>query len=201
MNFQTLDQMPQKKNLKIWAVLTEWQGISFNEKGNKVLACKVRDDNNVEHKVRLYEGKGTLPEANLTGQRMEFDLSWYSGSYQNKPYTGYSGFWTHGALPQAPQNAPQGQPQPRQATNSSKSDVGGGEERRKYRGMCLSYCKDLVVAGKMQLEGIYACADEMSAWIYGEKVQVPPPQSFTDFTEEHPVDKDDYKDPSEPAPF
>lgn len=112
MNFQAVDQAAGK-NVTMWATLTAWEGIAFTTKQAKYLSCKLVDDDGVEHKCRIYEGKGSLPGQEYLNKKMEFSISSYQGTYQGSPYTGYSGFWSHGAVkgsqggPQSPQNAPE----------------------------------------------------------------------------------------------
>ena len=117
MNFQAIDQA-SGKNVKIWATLFVWESIAFTPNQAKYLSCKLRDDDGVEHKCRIYEGKGSLPGQENLNKRLEFSLSCYQGTtQQNQPYTGYSGFWSHGATTSAPQNTQQAPSQPAQATN------------------------------------------------------------------------------------
>ncbi len=112
MNFQAVDQAAGK-NVTIWATLNTWDGIAFTPNQAKYLSCKLVDDNGVSHKCRIYEGKGSLPWQEHLNKRMEFNLSTYEGTYQGGKYTGYSGFWSHGAVKtsqntsQSPQNAPE----------------------------------------------------------------------------------------------
>jgi len=122
MNFQAVEQA-NGKNVTIWATMASWEGIAFSTNQAKYLSCKLTDDNGIEHKCRIYEGKGTLPGQEYLEKRMEFSLKCYQGNYQGKPYTGYSGFWSHGATkgsqntPQAPQNAPQSTNAPKRGNN------------------------------------------------------------------------------------
>jgi hypothetical protein len=114
MNFNAVDQA-DGKNVTMWATLNTWDGIAFTTNQAKYLSCKLTDDNGVEHKCRIYEGKGTLPGQENLEKRMEFSLSSYQGNYKGQPYTGYSGFWSHGAVPQNNSQSPQ---KATQATNS-----------------------------------------------------------------------------------
>ena len=128
MNFQAIDQA-DGKNVAIWATLTSWEGIAFTPNQAKYLSCKLKDDNNIEHKCRIYEGKGTLPGQEHLNNRMQFSVGSYQGNYKGQPYTGYSGFWSHGATASAPQNQQQAPSQAPQSTNpqqqgNNDNDVG-----------------------------------------------------------------------------
>ena len=117
MNFQAVDQA-NGENVTMWATLANWDGISFSRNNAKLLTCKLKDDNNVEHKCRIYEGKGSLPGQENLNKRLEFSLSCYQGTtQQSQPYTGYSGFWSHGTTTSAPQGGQQAPSQPAQGTN------------------------------------------------------------------------------------
>lgn len=130
MNFQAVDQA-NGKNVTIWATLTTWEGIAFTPNQAKYLACKLVDDNGVEHKCRIYEGKGTLPGQENLNKKLQFILSSYKGSTQKgQPYTGYSGFWSHGATTNTPQSSPQVPPQPAQATNPPRQGNNDVEIRK-----------------------------------------------------------------------
>lgn len=131
MNFQTVDESPQNQNITMFAALISWEGISFSANQKKYLTCKLQDDDGVKHTCRIYEGKDQIPDESRLGQRLEFSISWYSGTSQRGKYTGYSGFWNSNAQvnqptpPQGPggpeppplrrQQAPQ---QPAQATRT-----------------------------------------------------------------------------------
>jgi hypothetical protein len=115
MNFQAVDQA-KGKNVDMWATLDTWDGIAFTTNQAKYLSCKLTDDNGVDHKCRIYEGKGSLPGQEHLEKRMEFSIGSYQGNYKGQPYTGYSGFWSHGAVKgsQSPQKSAQ-------ATNTSQT--------------------------------------------------------------------------------
>lgn len=123
MNFQAVEQA-DGKNLMMWATLFAWEGIAFTTKQAKYLSCKLRDDNGVEHKCRIYEGKGTLPGQEHLEKRMQFSIGSYQGNYNGQPYTGYSGFWSHGAT-NSPQNTQQGT---QQAAHSTKAPQTGNND-------------------------------------------------------------------------
>ena len=122
MNFQAVDQA-NGKNVTMWATLSAWEGIAFTPNQAKYLACKLIDDDGVEHKCRIYEGKGSLPGQENLNKKLQFSLSCYEGTYQGGKYTGYSGFWSHGAVqgsqdsPQSPQNEPESTNAPQQGNN------------------------------------------------------------------------------------
>ena len=125
MNFNAVDQA-NGKNVTMWATLTTWDGIAFSTNQAKYLTCKLSDENGVEHKCRIYEGKGSCPGQEHLNKRMEFSLSSYQGNYNGQPYTGYSGFWSHGAT-KGSQDSPQSSLQSTQATNppqTGDNDVG-----------------------------------------------------------------------------
>lgn len=126
MNFQAVDQA-NGKNVTIWATLSTWDDISFSTNQKKLLTCKLKDDAGVEHKCRIYEGKGSLPGQEHLEKRMEFNLSTFQGMYENKPYTGYSGFWSHGTV-QGLQDTPQSPPQAAQPTNHQQPAPQGKKE-------------------------------------------------------------------------
>ncbi len=115
MNFQAVDQA-NGENVTMWATMTSWEGIAFTPNQAKYLMCKLTDDNGVDHKCRIYEGKGALPGQEHLNKRMEFSIGSYQGNYKGNPYTGYSGFWSHGAV-NKPQDSPQSPQSPAQPTN------------------------------------------------------------------------------------
>jgi len=121
MNFQAVDQA-NGKNVTIWATMTEHLGVTQKD-GKLKLKCKLTDDNGILHNVHIHKGNGELPDVNNLGQRMEFNLSKFQSTYDNKPYTGYSGFWSHGATkgsqstPQSPQTNAQATNAPRKGSN------------------------------------------------------------------------------------
>lgn len=119
MNFQAVDQA-NGKNVAMWATLSTWEGLAFTQNQAKYLSCKLRDDAGIEHKCRIYEGKGSLPGQEHLNQRMEFNIGSYQGTYNNQPYTGYSGFWSHGATTSAPQGSQQTPSQPAQPMNTQQ---------------------------------------------------------------------------------
>ncbi len=120
MNFQAIDQAAGK-NVTMWATMDTWDSIAFTPNQAKYLSCKLTDDDGVGHSCRIYEGKGTLPEKDNEKQRLEFLLSCYHGTTsKGQPYTGYSGFWSHGAV--------QGSQQPAQATNYQQPAPQGKKE-------------------------------------------------------------------------
>ena len=120
MSFQAVDQAAGK-NVAMWATLTTWEGVAFTTNQAKYLSCKLVDDNGVSHKCRIYEGKGSLPGQEHLNKRMEFNLSTYEGTYQGGKYTGYSGFWSHGAV-KTSQDSQQAPSQPAGVTNPPQPD-------------------------------------------------------------------------------
>ena len=127
MNFQAVDQA-NGENVMMWATLDTWDSIAFTPNQAKYLACKLIDDDGVGYKCRIYEGKGSLPGKENEKQRLEFNLSCYKGTTsKGRSYTGYSGFWSHGATTSAPQGgfqASQNHPQSPKAPQMGKYDVG-----------------------------------------------------------------------------
>ncbi len=115
----------------MFGILTEVGGVTTSSQGKPVCKCKITDDAGESHTVNIYQGKGQLPTPVQLNQRCQFNLSTYQGTYQNTPYTGYSGFWdsktqvaqqTVGGYPKL---SPQGQQAPQQAAQrpNAKKDV------------------------------------------------------------------------------
>ena len=115
MNFQAIDQA-NGNNVTIWATMTEHLGVTQKD-GKLKLKCKLKDDNGVTHNAHIHKGNGELPGTEHLEKRMEFSLSTFQGTYNGQPYTGYSGFWSHGAATSAPQNTQQAPSPPAQGTN------------------------------------------------------------------------------------
>lgn len=115
MNFQQITQANGNK-LMMFGVFTQVGGAEFSQQGKPKSKCKIRDDNNEEHTVHIYQGTGQLPMPQNLGQRYQFSISSFQGTtQQGQVYTGYSGFWQSGT--QVNQNAQQAPQQPAQATN------------------------------------------------------------------------------------
>jgi len=134
-NFQAVDQA-NGKNVTIWATLTEHLGVTQKD-GKLKLKCKLKDDDGVLHSVHVHKGNGELPSVEHLNQRMEFNLSTFQGKYDNKPYTGYSGFWSHGAT-KGSQSTPQKPPQPAQRPNAPKQGSNDVEIRKSV--VCAYLC-------------------------------------------------------------
>ena len=106
----------------MFGTFVEEGGATFNTNNKEKSTSKIRDDNNVQHNVHLYKGKGRLPDGSNIGQRHQFSLSRFKGTNPStqQPYTGYSGFWqadarvNQGGQQQATQ-------QPQQAVQSEQS--------------------------------------------------------------------------------
>lgn len=158
MNFQAVDQAGGK-NITMWATLFAWEGLAFTTNQAKYLSCKLRDDDGIEHKCRIYEGKGALPGQESLNQRMEFSLSTFQGNYKGQPYTGYSGFWSHGATTSAPQNTQQAPSQPTQPTNYQPPA---------QQGMKMPDTYAYPVTPKTQERMAASIACQCAAQIYGE---------------------------------
>jgi len=114
MSFQAVDQA-NGNNIKIWATMTEHLGVTQKD-GKFKLKCKLQDDDGVTHNAHIHKGNGELPSVEHLNQRMEFNLRTFQGIRQGQPYTGYSGFWSHGAT-NTSQNTQQAPSQPAQPTN------------------------------------------------------------------------------------
>ncbi len=139
MNFQAVDQA-NGKNVTMWATMDTWDSIAFTPNQAKYLSCKLTDDDGVGHNCRIYEGKGTLPEKDNEKQRLEFLLSCYhSTTSKGQSYTGYSGFWSHGAT-KSPQNSHQEPQQPAQSTNAPQQGDNDAEIRKCL--VCAYLCTD-----------------------------------------------------------
>lgn len=106
MNFQQVKQA-NGNNITMFGTFDEIGGVALTQNQKQVCKCKIRDDNNEGHLVRLY---GTMPTPALLNMRQEFSLSSYQGKnpQTGQPYTGFSGFWNDRAMVnQVPANAPQ----------------------------------------------------------------------------------------------
>ena len=106
------------------------------------------DDDGVEHKCRIYEGKGSLPGQEYLNKRLEFSIGSYQGTYQGQPYTSYSGFWSHGAV-----NAPQNQQQaPRQGTPATnyQRPVPQGKKEPNWDAIAKGKVRCAVLCGMLQ---------------------------------------------------
>lgn len=110
---------------------TDVGGLQYTPQRKAKAICKIRDDAGEEHNVHIYQGKGQLPGPEQCNQRCQFNLSTFQGTYQNKSYTGYSGFWnSQGQASQAPQQntqqAPQNPPQRSQGAAPAPNAPQGG---------------------------------------------------------------------------
>lgn len=133
MNFQAVIQA-NGKLIQMFGVLTEVGGATLSSSQKPVCKCKITDDAGESHTVNIYKGKGQLPTPEQLGQRCQFNISTYQGTYQNNPYTGYSGFWN--AEAQVGQQAPpQGQQAPSRSAQrpNAKEDVDCAQEQRMIR--------------------------------------------------------------------
>jgi len=138
MNFQTVEAA-NGELATMFGTFVEVGGGQETESGKLKAVCKIRDDVGITHKVHIHQGNGELPTVMQLNLRCQFSISTFAGSYQGKPYTGYSGFWNSQTQvapqtqQQAPQNIPQGgrwtPPQGRQALSrpqqqpNAKKDV------------------------------------------------------------------------------
>lgn len=168
MNFQAVDQN-NGENVTMWATLSKWEGIAFTTNQAKYLSCKLVDDNGVEHKCRIYEGKGTLPGQECLNQRLEFNISSYQGNYKGQPYTGYSGFWSHGAT-KGSQNTQQAPSQPAQATNYQQPAPQGKKEPAKeddaYKMVRDNVTCSFIQSGELKLDDLsIEVATAINKWV------------------------------------
>ena len=102
MNWQTVEQA-NGQNVPMNGTITEICGEGVNEKSGKPWKkVKVNDGTKI-HNVTLRGD--TLPGPDALNKLSSFTLATYQGTYQNKAYTGYSGFWNGVAQgqPQQPQ--------------------------------------------------------------------------------------------------
>lgn len=137
MNFAAAEQIKdQKENdypktVAMVGEITEFMGEGITESSGKPWKkVKVKDTTGALHNVML---RGTLPDVTVKNQNSNFSIACYTGTYQNKPYTGYSGFWNgilegpqepaqqEQAPPSTPEDTPQqGKNSPRQAANAKQ---------------------------------------------------------------------------------
>ena len=116
MNWQTVEQA-NGQNAQMNGTITEFCGEGINEKSGKPWKkVKVTDGNKI-HNVTLRGD--TLPGPDALDKPSSFTLATYQGTYQNKQYTGYSGFWN--GLAQG-QPAPQGFSQSAQKLGNKKQE-------------------------------------------------------------------------------
>lgn len=130
MNFQQVEQ-GNGKLVQMFGVFTEIGGLQYTPQQKAKAICKIRDDTGVEHKVHIYQGRGQLPSPEQFNQRCQFNLSTFQGTYEGKPYTGYSGFWQQDqqqSLP--PKKAQQPPQQAAQQPNGHQNDRNTSIERQ-----------------------------------------------------------------------
>lgn len=121
MNFQQVEQ-GNGNLVQMFGTFTEIGGLQYTPQQKAKAVCKIRDDAGVIHNVHIYQGNGQLPQPAQSNQRCQFNLSTFQGTYKNKPYTGYSGFWQGDVQvnQSTPQQPPQTPSQAPQSTNSTK---------------------------------------------------------------------------------
>lgn len=156
----------QGNKINMFGTFVEIGGVQYTLQQKAKSICKIADDNGVSHNVHIYQGTGQLPQPAQLQQRHSFSLSTFQGNYQNKPYTGYSGFWQDDAQvrqpqPQQGQTAP---PQTQQGTQQARQRT-NDDDMVRIRSMALSYAKDLVVAGKITQKGLTITANEFTSFI------------------------------------
>lgn len=133
----------------MFGTFIEIGGLQYTPQQKAKAICKIADDNQVTHKVHIYQGNGELPTQAQLNQRQQFNLSTFEGSYQGGAYTGYSGFWAGPAPPQAPTQ--QAVPQSSKSTNVPKGvseDVWEQKDLRMARMNALNRAIELYIADK-----------------------------------------------------
>lgn len=116
MNFQQVEQA-NGNNIIMFGTITEFVGEGINPASQKAWKkAKITDDTGKVHQVTL---RGTLPTVALIGQRAQFSIGTYQGTYQGQPYTGYSGFWNDKAQI-APPRPPEGVSVAAESTNDQR---------------------------------------------------------------------------------
>ncbi len=190
MNFATIRTIIDQKadngyavTMPMWGTITEFKGEGLSSSNKPWKKVVIQDDNGEKHNVTL---RGTLPGPQVMNQRCQFDLSAYAGQLSDgQSYTGYSGFWKHGA--QAGQQGQQAPPQARQAPNvptpapqRPQNTTVDHERRVKNRGICLSYALEHLT---IPLQDAYAAALEMAEFI--ETGIIPRPKPRTTASDEY----------------
>jgi hypothetical protein len=131
MNFAAVRQFKGRRDEKnfplkvdMFGQLTEIGGTFFNDNKTACAKCKIVDDMNEAHNVRLMT---TIPAMNLLNTRQAFSIYAYDGTYQGNAYVGYSGFWKDNvARQQSPQSSPQrpqNRPQSTQGPNGRDTSI------------------------------------------------------------------------------
>ena len=181
MNFQTVYNANGAPTI-MFGTLTNLGQTKSGQKGN-YQSVRLKDDTGQERPVTVFQGQGQLLSPQNVGQRLQFSLK----TYQGKNGVGLSGYWNDKANVAQPQQAPQQYPPPSKVAH----DSGNPEEKRKYKGMCLSYCKDLLVADKITKTDMYAVAEAMVKFICDEHIETDEPQTFDEFAQQNPPADDE----------
>jgi hypothetical protein len=142
MNFQAVEQA-NGNNVAMFGIITEFCGEGVNPNSGKPWKkVKLADDNGTTHNVTL---RGTLPPVTLQGQRAQFSLGTFQGSYEGQPYTGYSGFWNSQTAPQqGSRQPPQAPPQQARQPNPKKEPDWDAKDLRMARECALKSATSLV---------------------------------------------------------
>lgn len=151
MNFQAVEQA-NGKQVTIFGTFIEIGGAQYTHNQKAKVLCKIRDTVGTIRKIHIYQGTGQLPQPENLNQRHQFTLSTFQGSYQGKPYTGYSGFWNSSA--QVNQNTPQSNPQApqnvRQATNYQQPAPQQGKKEPNWDAIAKGKVRCAVLCGMLQ---------------------------------------------------
>ncbi len=151
------------------AALTAIKETAKNDKGNITQTIEVADSSG-KHTIYFKAGNGAGFSVGEIGTWFFFDC-WTTASQQSgKNYL--SAVLGNPNAIEPPANATQ---TIQQATTQAQSS-----DNERLRSMCLSYAKDLAVAGKIELGGINGFADDFLAYIENKpvhKVQAAPPES------------------------
>lgn len=128
------------QTVPMYGVIHEFKGEGVNPNTSKPYKkVSIKDEAGELHNVTL---RGTLPDASLVNQRLQFDIYAYAGTHDSQPYTGYAGLWNNNqqARPATPtqQPAPVQQAAPVQQPTKPKADD-------KNNSFAASYAKDVVV--------------------------------------------------------
>ncbi len=135
MNFQQVEQA-QGNNVVMLGIITEFVGEGINPNSQKPWKkAKITDDTGKVHQVTL---RGTLPTVALIGQKAQFSIGTYQGTYQGQPYTGYSGFWNATAQVAPSQYGQQDPPVGAQRSNDPPPVSNSQREMREVRATALT---------------------------------------------------------------
>ena len=188
-NFQAVREIIDQKNeagfpetLAMVGVIKEFKGEGINEKTSKPYKkVSIKDDSGELHNVTL---RGTLPSVSLAGQRAQFSISSYNGSYDNKSYIGYSGFWNDkvDVQQQSTQQAPS------QASEDKKSESSSIDITESH-GRCAVVCA-AIQSRQITVESEIDCDKWVQYIILGHNAPPPAQQTTIDLSNPSPPDDD-----------